>query len=185
METPARPRQQDLAAKSKAPPATPDPSLSISVFIADGDDQIAHWGLFNYMLSPHVRANNTADAIIHVVVRINTFSANAVRLGLAPPSAFTAAVLHLGSICSSHSDAYETEQGQREPGAEQTTSGASHALQVSVLPAGATGSVRPFQPISSAFSGTHLLSQSRSTEPLRFRLFSEGIFQTRARFLRR
>lgn len=68
-------------ARSSASTATPDPSLSISVFIADGDDQIAHWGLFNYMLSPHVRANNTADAIIHVVIRINSFSANAVRLG--------------------------------------------------------------------------------------------------------
>lgn len=80
METPARPRQQDLTAKSKTASATPDPSLSVFVFIADGDDQIAHRGLFNYMLSPHVYANNPADAIIHVVIRINTFSTNAVRL---------------------------------------------------------------------------------------------------------
>lgn len=42
---------------------------------------MAHWGLFNYMLSPHVRANNLARAIIHVVIRINTLSTNAVRLG--------------------------------------------------------------------------------------------------------
>lgn len=81
--------------KSKTPSATPDPSLSVFVFIADGDDQIARWGLFNDMLSPHVRADNAADAIIHVVVRINTFSTNAVRLGLAPPSAFTALLPHL------------------------------------------------------------------------------------------
>lgn len=79
METPTS--QQDLTAKSKAPSATPGPSLSVFVFIADGDDQIAHWGLFNYMFSPHVRANNPADAIIHVVIRIDTFSTNVVRLG--------------------------------------------------------------------------------------------------------
>lgn len=59
---------------------TPDPSLSISVFIADGDGQIAHWGLFDYALSPHSCTNNPADAIIHVVIWINTLNTNTVRL---------------------------------------------------------------------------------------------------------
>lgn len=52
------------------------------VFIADSHqvDRSTHRGLFNYTLVLRVSINNPADAIIHVVVSVNTIGRNEVRL---------------------------------------------------------------------------------------------------------
>lgn len=75
------------------PSATPDLSLSLCLslclLLMEMTRSLTGDCLIPCPPNPHVRANNPAQAIIHAVIRINTFSANAVRL------AFTASLLHL------------------------------------------------------------------------------------------
>lgn len=52
------------------------------LFTADSDqgDLSTHEGLFNYTLFLYVSINNPTDAIIHVVISVNSFKKTGVRL---------------------------------------------------------------------------------------------------------
>lgn len=52
------------------------------LFIADSDhgDLSTHRGLFNYTVFLYVSINNPTDAIIHVVISVNSFKKTGVKL---------------------------------------------------------------------------------------------------------